>query len=84
MIATVDGDPARARKALATVDGVGSVDVFGDELRVAAEQGARSLSPIALALDAAGVTVRELSLRTPTLDDVFLDVTGTHLEGGVA
>jgi len=84
VIATVDGDPARARKALATVDGVGSVDVFGDELRVAAEQGARSLSPIALALDAAGVTVRELSLRTPTLDDVFLDVTGTHLEGGVA
>ena len=43
-----------------------------------------SLSPVALALDQAGVAVKELSLRTPTLDDVFLDVTGTHLEGGQA
>ena len=40
---------------------------------------ARSLSRT-LALDQAGVAVKELSLRTPTLDDVFLG-TGTHLEG---
>ena len=39
---------------------------------------------VAIALGSAGIKVRELSLRTPTLDDVFLDVTGTHLEGGVA
>jgi hypothetical protein len=24
--------------------------------------------------------VRDLTLRTPTLDDVFLDLTGTHIE----
>lgn len=82
VIATVDGDPSSAEAALAGIDGVGTIDVFGDELRVSTERGAQALSPIALALDAAGIAVRELSLRTPTLDDVFLDVTGTHLEGG--
>jgi hypothetical protein len=25
--------------------------------------------------------VRDLTLRTPTLDDVFLDLTGSHIEG---
>ena len=44
-----------------------------------------SLGEIAIAVrfvGAAGtdVTVRELTLRTPTLDDVFLDLTGTHIE----
>jgi hypothetical protein len=26
------------------------------------------------------VSVRDLTLRTPTLDDVFLELTGTHME----
>jgi hypothetical protein len=26
------------------------------------------------------VQVRDLTLRTPTLDDVFLEMTGTHIE----
>ena len=82
--AVVDGDPAVAKSALGGVDGLGSIDVFGDELRVATESGAQSLSPVALALAQAGVSVRELSLRTRTLDDVFLSVTGTHLEGAQA
>ena len=79
--AVIDGDPSVAATALAPVDGLGAIDVFGDELRVATDNGAQSISPVALALANAGVSVRELSLRTPTLDDVFLDVTGTHLEG---
>ena len=80
--AIVDGDPAIAKGVLDEVDGLDSVDVFGDEIRVSTGNGSRALSPVALALAGAGVHVRELSLRTPTLDDVFLDVTGTHLEGG--
>ena len=79
--AVVDGDPTAAKGALDTVPGLGSIDVFGDEIRIATDNGARSVSPVALALAQAGVPVRELSLRTPTLDDVFLDVTGTRLEG---
>ena len=79
--AVVEGDPATAEAALSGVGGLGEIDIFGDELRVATDNGAQSISPVALALAQAGVTVKELSLRTPTLDDVFLSVTGTHLEG---
>jgi hypothetical protein len=35
---------------------------------------------VAVALAGCEVTVRELTLRTPTLDDVFLDLTGSHIE----
>ncbi len=82
--AFVEGDPEAAAAVLREVDGLGGVDVFGDEIRVSTEHGGRAMSPVALALDAANISVRELSLRTPTLDDVFLDVTGTRLEGGAA
>ena len=33
-----------------------------------------------MALDSCGIPVQSLTLRTPTLDDVFLQVTGSHLE----
>ena len=82
--AIVDGDADHACQVLAAVDGLGAVDVLGDEIRVSSDNGAKAISPVALALNAAGIEVRELSLRTPTLDDVFLDVTGTRLEGADA
>lgn len=66
--------------ALTELDVVDRVDSFEHEIRAVTGNGARALSPIAVALDQAGIVVSELSLRTPTLDDVFLDVTGSHLE----
>jgi ABC-2 type transport system ATP-binding protein len=33
-----------------------------------------------VALDNSGIVVRDLTLRTPTLDDVFLELTGTHIQ----
>ena len=80
--AHIDGDVAAAMKALAGMEGATSIDHYGSEVRVSATNGGRLLSPVALALDRAGVSVRELAMRSPTLDDVFLDVTGHHLEGG--
>jgi ABC-2 type transport system ATP-binding protein len=37
---------------------------------------------VAVALSSAGVKVNELTLRTPTLDDVFLEMTGNRMEEG--
>jgi ABC-2 type transport system ATP-binding protein len=74
------GTAAAARRAIADVAGVERVDVHGDELSVSVTDGSASISPIAVALDAAHVGVRELTLRTPTLDDVFLEVTGGRLD----
>ena len=65
-------------------DGKVRLPSFGDEVVVSTADGSRALSPVALALDRADIGVRELALRTPTLDDVFLEVTGGRLEGGDA
>jgi ABC-2 type transport system ATP-binding protein len=35
---------------------------------------------VAVALSACEVPVRDLTLRTPTLDDVFLELTGSHIQ----
>ena len=39
------------------------------------------IAQVAVALNGCGVPVRSLTLRTPTLDDVYLHVTGTHFAG---
>ncbi len=80
ILITVEGDSEAAVTAIREVPGVASVDVHGDEVTVAVNDGAASVSPVAVALDAGGVRVTELTLRTPTLDDVFLDVTGERIE----
>jgi len=43
------------------------------------DDGPRAISPVALALAAGSVKVRDLSLRRPTLDDVFFSVTGERI-----
>jgi ABC-2 type transport system ATP-binding protein len=47
---------------------------------VSVNDGPTAISPIAVALNGCGVKVTNLSLRTPTLDDVFLEITGGHLQ----
>jgi ABC-2 type transport system ATP-binding protein len=48
---------------------------------VALDEGAAGIAPIIRALDEAGIVVQDLHLAQPTLDDVFLEKTGRHLEG---
>ena len=56
--------------------------VEGVEVTVATPDGARVVGRVALALEEAGVAVEQLTLRTPTLDDVFLRITGSRLRAG--
>ena len=81
VVALVEGDPEVARRALMSLPGVERVDVNGFEVIAAVDDGPAAISPVALALAEAGdgLRVRELSLRTPTLDDVFLSVTGARI-----
>ena len=80
IVATVDGDASTVVSALRAVDGVDDIDIHGDELSIATPDGSRVIAGVAVALDGCGVPVQSLTLRTPTLDDVFLQVTGSHLE----
>jgi ABC-2 type transport system ATP-binding protein len=76
IIVRVAGEPDRARIAVEALDGVGSVDVHEDELTISVEEGSALVSGVAVALNDADVTVRDLTLRSPSLDDVFLELTG--------
>ncbi|MDQ3740508.1 MAG: ATP-binding cassette domain-containing protein [Actinomycetota bacterium] len=53
----------------------------GCHLTIALSGGARDVAPVVRALDDSGFTVASLELVQPTLDDVFVEKTGRHLEG---
>jgi ABC-2 type transport system ATP-binding protein len=58
------------------------VSVAGHEILAHTADGAAAVSPVAVALSDAGIRVRALTLRTPTLDDVFLELTGNRIQEG--
>jgi daunorubicin resistance ABC transporter ATP-binding subunit len=72
-----DGDPARALWALRAM---GAEDPTDDrhhgKILVPAPDGAATLAEVLRRLDAVGVTPEDVTLRKPTLDDVFLALTG--------
>ena len=80
IIARVEGDAERVSSVVKSVPGVLSVESHGNELVIATGNGSAAISPVAVALAGSEVAVRELTLRTPTLDDVFLELTGSHIE----
>lgn len=73
-------DAQRAADAVRHVQGLDHVEVKGESIVIGVSNGGSALSPIAVALSSAGITVNELTMRTPTLDDVFLETTGTRME----
>ena len=79
--AEVDGDPALAADAVMAIDGIDEVQTHNNELALVTTDGAGLIARVAVALNGCGVPVRSLTLRTPTLDDVYLHVTGTHFAG---
>lgn len=79
VIVQIDGDPQTAAAAMSGIAGVMQVEDHGQELVVSVENGAALVGNIALSLDRNGVNVGEITLRTPTLDDVFLNATGGRI-----
>ncbi len=79
IVVRLDGDAEAAANAVRQIPSVSEVEAHGQELTVSVANGAAVISNVALALDQQGIAVQELTLRTPTLDDVFLQVTGGRL-----
>ena len=80
IVARVEGETGGAAQACERVRGVESVEVHGDEITLSVDEGSKVIGPVAIALDRSGTTVQEITLRTATLDDVFLHYTGARLE----
>jgi len=68
-----------ARLRVDAIPGVHGVTARDDELVITTEDGASTIGAVAVALDKIA-PVRSLTLRTPTLDDVFLQLTGNHID----
>lgn len=79
IVVQIDGDPQTAAAAMSSIPGVMQVEDHGQELVVSVENGAALVGNVALSLDRSGVNVGEITLRTPTLDDVFLNATGGRI-----
>ncbi len=69
-----------AAEALAGIPSVSAIETHGSEITISVTNGASMVSAVALRLNEMGLAVQELTLRTPTLDDVYLHVTGERFQ----
>ncbi len=75
------GDSVAASAALDTVGGVvPGAEVDGTIVRAPVHEGAKAAMEVLRAVDAAGLSVSGLTVREPSLDDVFLTLTGHRAE----
>jgi daunorubicin resistance ABC transporter ATP-binding subunit len=76
------GEPSRAERARALLAGRDSAapELEGTTVRLSSHDEAHMLIEALRALDGAGITPATLTVREPSLDDVFLALTGHHAE----
>ena len=67
-------------QAAGVLGGIGEPAVEGHVVRLTVDEGARSMLAAVRALDEAGLEPTTAALREPTLDDVFLNLTGHKAE----
>lgn len=80
VIVSLGGSPDAARAALEPLETVQRIETSGATLTLSVSDGPSAISPIAVTLAGVpGADVRELALRRPSLDYVFLSVTGEHI-----
>jgi ABC-2 type transport system ATP-binding protein len=82
VILRVAGEKEQARKLLAHQPIVREVSSADGTLRLTVERGDAALPSLLRVLDAAGLTLESINLARPTLDDVFLTLTGRSLREG--
>jgi ABC-2 type transport system ATP-binding protein len=78
IVAMIEGDASAAVSAVRDIDGLSDIESRDGELSMRASDGSALIAEVAVALKSCGVNLSSLTLRTPTLDDVFLEVTGSH------
>jgi ABC-2 type transport system ATP-binding protein len=75
----VTGDGDTARKLLADQAVVREISAADGTLKLTVEHGEQALPSLLRVLDAAAITLESINLSRPTLDDVFLTLTGRSL-----
>lgn len=73
-------DPRKQAQMEQALSGLGDVCQEGDAFAIAAPDGVTTLTEVVRRMDNAGIVLADISLRRPSLDDVFFALTGhtTH------
>lgn len=80
-LAIDDGHRARGMEVLRAIEGEEPVFEPGARrITLPAQRGSQTLVDVVRRFDEAGITIEDISLRQPTLDDVFLTLTGHGAE----
>jgi ABC-2 type transport system ATP-binding protein len=72
-------DPSAVREAVTSLDGVEVVAVGEDQIALAVPEASRRLSQILKAVAGTGAAVRETTVTRPSLESLFIRLTGKEL-----
>src|SRR5579863_795213 len=79
IVVDTEGVDATALDALRHLDVVDAVSNHHDRITIGTADSSVALNAVVIALSKTRTRVKNLTLRTPTLDDVFTELTGTQL-----
>jgi ABC-2 type transport system ATP-binding protein len=80
IIASIKNLTPQALERVRQIEGVTKADLKNDKLTIVSPSGSTIVGKVALELNKEDTVIESLTLRTTTLDDVFLSVTGNSLE----
>jgi len=84
IVAEVEGDDPQALDDLRSLRVVTAASKVEDRIIVTTPDAAAAISPVSLQLGDSLLRVRSITLRSPTLDDVYRELTGAHIEAVAA
>ncbi|WP_342679774.1 ATP-binding cassette domain-containing protein [Methanofollis sp. UBA420] len=79
---SIEGDAEPLLRSLAGLPWVNQTGVTGGAITLTVKQGERHIPALIAAAEAAGVVVTAVNLRKPSLEDVFIQVTGRSIREG--
>jgi ABC-2 type transport system ATP-binding protein len=77
---TLDGDAAAAAERAGTLPGILRSEAQGDRLRAFAERAGENIAGLIRAAELSGRVVRDVHIAPPSLETLFLSMTGRRLE----
>lgn len=80
IVVLVDKISEKVLETLRKIEGVEKVDTHDSEISISTKDGSSIVGQVAIQLDKSNVAIESLTLRTTTLDDVFLEVTGNRMD----
>lgn len=80
IVSTVVEQDKATLTALRRIKGISKVEQVEGEIILSSSHGATAIAAVAIQLEKLGVSIKQLTLRETTLDDVFLEYTGNRLE----